>query len=146
MPSLRWGTPSGSFQGAACRFSSARSLPASSPGESAMLRRQYERITLRTPEVGNTTKAKRVGGGTYLRYRLFVPHGRLLDEAVHFHIPIPARNDHSGLPETHGHFHSSSAGALIPMRKKPRQGDKNHAQTVRKGEQLDPAAGVQTPG
>ena len=105
-------------------------------------------VQLRAPRRGgNVTKANRVGGGTtYLCYRLFIPHGRLLDEAVHFHIPIPARDDHSGLPETHGHFHSSSAGALIPMRKKPRQSDKNHPRTVRKGDKLDPAAAVHSPG
>lgn len=53
-----------------------------------------------------------VWGGAHLSDRLFVPHRRLLDEAVDFNIPISARNDHSGLPETHRHFHRSAAAAV----------------------------------
>lgn len=44
---------------------------------------------------------------SYLSDRLFVPHGRLLHQAVDFYIPISARNDHPGPPETHRHFHFS---------------------------------------
>lgn len=64
-------------------------------------------------------------GRSYLCYRLLIPHGCLFDEVVDCYIPISTRNDHPGPPETYRHFHFSAA-ALIPMRKKPRQNDKNH--------------------
>lgn len=94
-----------------------------------------------TPGPGAERSCLGGGGGSYLRDRLLVPHGCLLDEVLHSYIPIPARNDHPGPPETHRHFHvSSAAAALIPMRKKARRGDKHHPEgpktksTVDRGE------------
>lgn len=63
--------------------------------------------------------------GTHLCDRLLIPHSRFIDKTVDFYIPISTRNDHPGPPETHRHFHFSSA-ALIPKRKKPLQSDNNH--------------------
>lgn len=62
----------------------------------------------------------------YLRYRLLVPHGRLLDQVADFYIPISTRNDHPGPPETHRHFHFSAAATLIPIRRKARRSDEKH--------------------
>jgi len=54
---------------------------------------------------GTFRKAAGLRAGAYLRDRLLVPHGRLLDEAVDLYIPISTRDDHPGPPEAHRHFH-----------------------------------------
>lgn len=56
-------------------------------------------------------------GETYLCNGLFIPHGCLFDKVLHFNVPISTRNDHARPPETHRHFHVSSA-AVNPKEEK----------------------------
>ncbi|CAM9293052.1 unnamed protein product, partial [Lampetra planeri] len=59
--------------------------------------------------------AEHAGRGSYLGGGFLVSHGRLFDETLDFHVPVPTRNHHPGPPEAHRHFHFS---ALVPTRSK----------------------------
>lgn len=123
------GVPTGSDHKGSHWPSSAHSLALSQPVKSAMLRLQCGcNVCFRAHTHRDVTKAHR--GQAYLCDRLLIPHGRLLDEVTHSYIPISTRNDHPGPPETHCHFHFSSA-ALIPMRKKTRQNAKKHPRSAK---------------
>lgn len=50
---------------------------------------------------------RRAPQATHLGHGLPVAGHRLLDEAENFHAAVPARHDHPGPPEAHGHFHAA---------------------------------------
>lgn len=61
----------------------------------------------------------------HLGDRLPVAGHRLLDEAENFHVAVPARHDHPGPPEAHGHFHAAAAvaaGRPAPLADRGRRG------------------------
>ncbi|KAK9527984.1 hypothetical protein VZT92_014490 [Zoarces viviparus] len=98
-----WGSPTGSHSTGAAHW---RSLSSLREKKSAMLRlRRCCCSALGETLCESSAPEQGRALGAYLCDRLLVPHGRLLDEAVDLYIPISARDDHPGPPETHRHFH-----------------------------------------
>lgn len=107
------------------QVSAILSKPAERPGR----RRRRRRYTVsrktraKEGEKKKTATGRQSVSAAYLGDGLLVSHDSLLDERVHFHIPIPARHHDPGPAKTHRDFHGSSIRGVAWLRAEtPRKG------------------------